>query len=218
MLHKETVAAETFELLNQLQKEDITSGMRLVGGTSLALQIAHRRSTDLDLFSVERFDTQAALDMLIDKYSFTPSYSGKNAIVGFINGIKIDMIYHPYLWLEPVLEEGSIRMAGLKDIAAMKIHAIANSGERPKDFVDIAFLSKWFSYNQMKDLAIEKYPMYDPIMIDKSINYFDDVDWVSIDHIKMIGYAMDWPAIQRRLLSMTDQPDRVFARSPLNRN
>lgn len=82
----------------------------------------------------------------------------------------------------------------------------------------LAFLSKWFSYNQMKDLAIEKYPMYDPIMIDKSINYFDDVDRVSIGHIKMIGYAMDWSAIQRRLLSMTDQTDRIFFRSPINRN
>ena len=44
-------------------------------------------------------------------------------------------------------------------IAAIKLHAITNSGQRPKDFVDIAILSQFISYVKIKDLAIEKYPM-----------------------------------------------------------
>ena len=96
MLQKKTVAPATFDLLIRLQEEAFTSSMRLVGGTSLALQIAHRTSTDLDLFTTEPFNTQEALDYLIEKYHFTPRFSNKHSIIGFIDGVKVDMIYHPY--------------------------------------------------------------------------------------------------------------------------
>ena len=50
MLHYETVDEGTLGLLKQLQSLSILSEMRLVGGTSLALQIGHRKSIDIDLF------------------------------------------------------------------------------------------------------------------------------------------------------------------------
>mgnify|MGYP002622562847 FL=1 len=217
MLQKETVAPETFKLLVRLQEDEITSGMRLVGGTALSLQIAHRTSTDLDLFSFDKFDVQSALDVLILKYGFVPSYVTSYSIIGYVDGVKIDMIYHPYRWLNPPIMEGSVRLAGLDDIVAMKLHAIANSGERPKDFLDIAFLSKYYSYNRMKELALEKYPAYDAIMIDKSVNYFNDIDRDSIPLINLIGYSMDWNSIEKRLIVMTEFPDKQFARAPLRR-
>ena len=217
MLQKETVAPETFKLLVRLQEDEITSGMRLVGGTALSLQIAHRTSTDLDLFSFDKFDVQSALDVLILKYGFVPSLVTSYSIIGYVDGVKIDMIYHPYRWLNPPIMEGSVRLAGLDDIVAMKLHAIANSGERPKDFLDIAFLSKYYSYNRMKELALEKYPAYDAIMIDKSVNYFNDIDRDSIPLINLIGYSMDWNSIEKRLIVMTEFPDKQFARAPLRR-
>ena len=217
MLQKETVAPETFKLLVRLQEDEITSGMRLVGGTALSLQIAHRTSTDLDLFSFDKFDVQSALDVLILKYGFIPSHVTSYSIIGYVDGVKIDMIYHPYRWLNPPIMEGSVRLAGLDDIVAMKLHAIANSGERPKDFLDIAFLSKYYSYNRMKELALEKYPAYDAIMIDKSVNYFNDIDRDSIPLINLIGYSMDWNSIEKRLIVMTEFPDKQFARAPLRR-
>ena len=48
MLHYETVYEGTLGLLKQLQSLGILSEMRLVGGTSLALQIGHRKSIDID--------------------------------------------------------------------------------------------------------------------------------------------------------------------------
>ena len=52
MLHYDTVDEGTLGLLKQLQSLDILSEMRLVGGTSLALQIGHRKSIDIDLFGI----------------------------------------------------------------------------------------------------------------------------------------------------------------------
>ena len=191
--------------------------MRLVGGTALSLQIAHRKSTDLDLFSVDKFDVQLALDVLIHQFDFIPSHVTSYSIIGYINGIKIDMIYHPYHWLKPPVVAGPVRLADLDDIVAMKLHAIANSGERPKDFLDIAFLSKFYSYNRMKELALERYPAYDSIMIDKSVNYFNDIDRDSIPLINLIGYSMDWDSIEKRLLAMTEFPEKQFVRAPLKK-
>ena len=56
MLQTNTVKGKTLELLRLLQGEPLLSSARLVGGTALSLQIGHRESVDLDLFSTEPFD------------------------------------------------------------------------------------------------------------------------------------------------------------------
>ena len=47
MLRKETVTPETLELLKRLMQVKLLTSFVLVGGTALALQIAHRRSIDI---------------------------------------------------------------------------------------------------------------------------------------------------------------------------
>ncbi|MBR1570166.1 MAG: nucleotidyl transferase AbiEii/AbiGii toxin family protein [Bacteroidales bacterium] len=51
MLQVSAVEKNTFGLLTRLMQEPLLGDTRLVGGTSLALQIGHRKSTDLDLFT-----------------------------------------------------------------------------------------------------------------------------------------------------------------------
>lgn len=50
MLHRETVSTELLELLKELRSIPALAALRLVGGTSLALQLGHRNSVDIDLF------------------------------------------------------------------------------------------------------------------------------------------------------------------------
>jgi len=56
MLHTETVAPKTLELLNKLMNDTTFNHFLLVGGTSLSLQLGHRLSVDLDLFTDETFN------------------------------------------------------------------------------------------------------------------------------------------------------------------
>jgi len=53
MLHKEShiVSAETFLLIQQLEALPELNDFSLVRGTALALQLGHRNSLDIDLFS-----------------------------------------------------------------------------------------------------------------------------------------------------------------------
>lgn len=217
MLQTSTVKESTLELLRKLQAEPLLGTTRLVGGTALSLQIGHRESQDLDLFSVEPLETMLVQQMLVDKYGFMPTVIAENTLIGFIQGVKIDVIYHPFPWLEAAIEEDGIRIATKTDIAAMKVHAIINSGKRPKDFVDIAFLSMHYSYNQIKALLLNRYPAYDPIMADKAVIYFDDIDELLIPEINMIGYEFDFERIKTRIIKMTDKPDKVYATAPLKK-
>ena len=215
MLQTSTVKESTLGLLRQLQAEPLLVTTRLVGGTALSLQIGHRESEDLDLFSVEPLQGLLVQQLLVEKYGFMPTVIAENTLIGFVQGVKIDVIYHPFPWLEPAIEEDGMRIATKTDIAAMKMHAIINSGKRPKDFVDIAFLSMHFSYNEIKQLLLRRYPAYDPMMADKAVIYFGDIDELLIPEIKMLGYAFDFERITRRIVSMTDHPDKVYATAPL---
>lgn len=217
MLQTSTVKESTLELLRTLQAEPLLGTTRLVGGTALSLQIGHRESEDLDLFSVEPLETMLVQQILVDKYGFMPTVIAENTLIGFIQGVKIDVIYHPFPWLEAAIEEDGIRIATKTDIAAMKVHAIINSGKRPKDFVDIAFLSMHYSYNQIKALLLNRYPAYDPIMADKAVIYFDDIDELLIPEINMTGYEFDFERIKTRIIKMTDKPDKVYATAPLKK-
>lgn len=214
MLQAATVASGTLGLLGRLQAEPLLCSTRLVGGTALSLQIGHRVSDDLDLFSVAPLDGMAVQRMLVDKYGFIPTIIEENTLIGFIQGVKIDVIYHPFPWLEKAIEEDGFRIATKKDIAAMKMHAIINSGKRPKDFVDVAFLSMHFSYNDIKRLLLRRYPAYDPIMADRAVVYFGDIDETLIPEINMIGYEFDFGRIKNRIIKMTDNPDKVYTMAP----
>lgn len=217
MLQKQAVKEELLELLTNLQAERELQNCRLVGGTSLALQLAHRKSTDIDLFTVEPFDFDTTFALLVNNYGLKATRTNQHTIVGFIDGIKVDVIHHPFRWLQPPILEKDFRLASINDIAAMKMHAVTNSGQRPKDYLDIAFLSSRISYNKLKELTLEKYPAYNPIMFDKAIIYFDDIDRDSINKIEMLGYEMKWKAIEDRLLRMTDRPDTIFLNPPLKK-
>ena len=217
MLQTTTVKSSTLELLKALQSEPTLESTRLVGGTSLSLQIGHRESDDLDLFSAEQMDMMAIQTLLFDKYHFVPSVIAENTLIGFIDGVKLDVIYHPFPWLAASICENGTRLANLSDIAAMKMHAIINSGKRPKDFVDIAFLSLHFSYNEIKRLLLKRYPAYDPIMADKAIIYFGDVDELLFPDIRMLNYQFDFHSIEKRIVKMTDNPDKIYSTAPLKR-
>ena len=92
MLQKNTIESSTLELLKKLQATSELKNFHLAGGTSLALQIGHRKSIDLDLFSYKDFDTNYILEFLEQKFDFKLNFSAINTLKGSIHNIKIDLI------------------------------------------------------------------------------------------------------------------------------
>lgn len=208
MLHKETTDAATLELLKRLMGDERLQGFVLVDGTSLALQMGHRISVDLDLFTEKEFDADELREYLERNYRLQTDYLAFATIKGEIDGVQVDCIAHAYPWLKSfVLEEG-VRLASLEDICAMKLNAIAGNGTRIKDFVDVAYLSSIFSLEQMLKFYEEKYHA-NPLMPLKGIVYFTDINKNA--PVKMAnGKPLDWKSIEKRLLAMEKFPQNVF--------
>jgi hypothetical protein len=164
-------------LLKQLQESDVFRDYFLVGGTSLALQIGHRRSDDIDLFTQDEIDKETIGAFLFDNYRENVLVINSQKIIYQvkINDIKVDFVKHPYNLVESVKEDEGIRYLGKKDIAAMKLRAIENSGNRAKDFVDVYYLLKEITLENMFDYYRLKYSVNDVYSVKRSLGYFDDV-------------------------------------------
>ncbi len=208
MLHKETIDAATLELLKRLMGDERLQGFVLVGGTSLALQMGHRISVDLDLFTEKEFEADELREYLERNYHLQTDYLAFATVKGEVEGVQVDCIAHAYPWLKPFAVEEGVRLASLEDICAMKLNAIAGNGTRIKDFVDVAHLSSRFSLEQMLKFYEEKYQA-NPLMPLKGIVYFADINKNA--PVKMAdGKPLDWKSIEKRLLAMEKFPQRIF--------
>jgi hypothetical protein len=183
MLHKETVAPATLELILTMQKDEIFKDFFLVGDTSLSLQIGHRISMDIDLFSRSPFNHIMILEYIKKNYNFSLQYMHTNMLKGIINGIFIDIITHDYDYVStPIIEEG-IKMLAKPNIAAMKVNAISGNGTRAKDFVDIYFLLKEYPFDEIISFYSTKYGKRNEFHAIKSLTYFNDMntnDWPNL--------------------------------------
>lgn len=175
MLHLETIAGDTLELLKLISKSDLGTETRLVGGTSLALQLGHRISVDLDFFGNLDFEPFEIENILNEFGKTHPLKISKLIKIYNCNSIKLDFVQYNYPWLEDPIVWDNIKLAGLKDIAAMKIGAITGRGSK-KDFIDLYELLKHFSLKQMLEFYKEKYNDGSVYLALKSLIYFDDAE------------------------------------------
>lgn len=159
---------------------------RLVGGTSLSLQIGHRLSIDIDLFTDEEYGSINFV--VIDKYlgenfpyiqtTTTEEIGmGKSYFIGESENevVKLDLFYTDE-YITPTLEIDGIRLARIEDIIAMKFEVVGHGG-RKKDFWDIHGLMSDFSFSKMLALYEKRYPYsHDAKAIKKQFINFDIAD------------------------------------------
>ncbi len=74
MLQKQTVNAATLELLIKLMADEQLNNFLLVGGTALGLQIGHRKSIDLDLFTMDSFNENELSEYLESSRKFKSGF------------------------------------------------------------------------------------------------------------------------------------------------
>lgn len=208
MLYKETIAAGTLELLINLMHHENLKEFFLVGGTALSLRIGHRKSIDIDLFSLKEFNEEKIAVILETDFGFLLDFLGKNTLKGQINNIKIDLITHTYPFVKPLDKIEEIRIASLLDIAAMKLNAIVVNGTRLKDFIDIAFLSSSFSLDQMMQAYEIKYKKSNLVLALKSLSFFEDI--IHNEPIQLVNGTYQWPTIELRINKMLKSPAQLF--------
>ena len=197
MLHYETIHPDTLELLRKIQSLEMFKDARLVGGTALALQLGHRKSIDLDFFGSIDASLQEIASALSTFASVSPLSESSMKRFLIVDGVKVDVVNYPYSWIdEPVIEDG-VALAGIKDIAAMKLSAITNRGTR-KDFVDFYFLLKYFSFEELINLYVQKYSDTQLFTTLKSFTYFDDAEQ---DPMPAMMVTLEWEDVKSLIVA-----------------
>lgn len=211
MIHKSpnVILPETLRLLIQLQQDEFFDDFFLVGGTSLALQIGHRLSVDLDFFNIGSFDNELVEHHLSKNYDFRTDFVAKNTLKGFIQNIKVDFITHAYPLVRALVSDEGFTLASIEDIGAMKLNAIAHSGNRQKDFYDLFFLLEHFSLKDLLAAYEYKYANSNPIIPLKGITWFEDIDF-EIEK-PMLVQKVTFAEVKNRLLEATNRPSHVFS-------
>jgi predicted nucleotidyltransferase component of viral defense system len=196
MLHLATVEPLTLGLLNSLMEKDYLDQFVLVGGTSLALQIGHRKSIDLDMFTVSDMDTDILLDQLKKDYKIVPRVQTKGALISDIEEIKVDFIRFKYSFAHPIKIIDGIRLLPIEDIAPMKIDAIAERGSK-KYFFDLYFLLERYTLEQILDLYSIKYQHSTLFHVIKSLTWFEDANpQIEPD---VLNKKVTWDKVKKRI-------------------
>jgi len=197
MLRRETVETKLMDVLDVLMENKELKNLRLVGGTALALQLGHRNSVDIDLFGNHKHESDY-LDLIISKILNVQSQKGSRDIRAYMtDGIKIDIVRYHYPWLDREVLIDGIRMASIRDIAAMKVAAITNRGSK-KDFIDLYVLLDHFTLSEILVLYQQKISDSNEWLALKSISYFDDADQQPMPKLFI---DISWQEIKDRIIS-----------------
>lgn len=206
-LHYNTLTQLQLNILKSLMQIQIFSDFRLVGGTSLSLQIGHRMSADIDLFSDVRYgsiDFEKVDQSLhevwpyVDSLNITPAGMGKSYFVGLNKDdcIKLEL-YHTDQFITDCQTIDHIRLASVEEIIAMKMDVIARGG-RKKDFWDLHALMNDYTLNEMMMLYKKRYPFtYDTDLVIRQLTDYTSADQ---DFDPVCLYGKHWEIIKLDLI------------------
>lgn len=193
------ITERTKSSLALLGKEKILEKCYMAGGTALALQIGHRLSFDLDFFSPVEFERKTVIQKM-EPFGFKVDREDWGTILGKLGDIKFSLFYYKYPLITQAMDYSGINLAGLQDIAAMKIDAIGGRGTK-RDFTDLYFLVKKLGDIQaLLKFYDEKYQKFEAnkFHILKSLTYFENAD--NEEDPKMLVSDYSWEEVKKYLI------------------
>ncbi len=180
MLHYETVSPNLLAVLKALMNDNALNAFRLVGGTALSLQLGHRISVDIDLFTDKFFQTTDLELFIKEKYPNSILQSRtSNGLCFEIDSIKVDCYNWNVPFIENVIGLDNIRLASLADICAFKLDAITSRKEI-KDYWDIATLLSKHTFSEMEVFYKKKYPYNNFKMVLEAMSEHDKVTYLPL--------------------------------------
>jgi hypothetical protein len=198
-LYLDVLPESQLQLLEALSFQTFIPDFYLAGGTCLALQIGHRRSIDFVFFIPADFDTSVIVNKLTQMGSYQRDNEEKNTINGTLNGVRISFFGYRYDIIDDFKIFNKIRLAGLKDIAAMKLEAIAGRGSK-KDFIDMFFLLKRYTLEEMFIFHTRKYGigLSNQYHLLKSLVYFADAE---AEAMPVMIKPLSWDNVKKQIIS-----------------
>lgn len=199
MLYEAVLDRDALSLLQEYCSHQFLQRFSLAGGTGLALRLGHRISYDLDLFSYEKFSVNN-LDAELDSYygmQYIKRGTLSNALFSTVNSIKSDFVYDYGKRIKETEIYNNIRIYPLEENIAMKLNAISGRG-RKRDFYDLHFILKSFSFRETCDFFTNKFGEEKLIPFLKSVTYFEDAE--TDEEPVLLKERITWKKVKENIL------------------
>lgn len=129
-------AARTWELL----AARLPDALYLGGGAAAALRLRHRVSQDLDFLYHRGAVDLEELEEALSELGFAATDRAPGTLRGVLGATKVEFLHADQVSPQRLLEApdtiGGLRVAGLKDLMAMKLKVLAERGEL-RDYYDV---------------------------------------------------------------------------------
>lgn len=175
--HREVITSEVEQVMASLRDLMPSSEFYLAGGTGLALHLGHRRSHDLDFFFPQPFDEEQVFRRLQDLPEFVLHSRSAQTIHAESQSVHFSFLGFSYPLLFPTVKLQGVPIADPRDIACMKLNALAGRGSR-RDFVDLLLVAREHGLRQVWLWFESKFSRagYSKTHILKSLTYFEDAE------------------------------------------
>lgn len=196
--HREVITASTEATLRVLRDAAMLEQFYLAGGTGLALRFGHRLSQDLDFFASDLFDEEPLLQRLQGLRDFSLVAKEPHTLHATIQGTRVTFLGYAYPVLFPFVRFQDVAIADPRDIACMKVSAIASRGTK-RDFVDLYLCARRFSLADILEWFDRKYARarYNKLHLLKSLTFFDDAEKDPMPHMLV---PLDWDEVKQFFL------------------
>jgi len=193
--HREVITAPSEATLHLLRDASLLDRFYLAGGTGLALQFGHRLSQDLDFFAADLFDEESLLQRLQALQGFSLVAKAPHTLHTAIRGSRVTFLGYVYPVLFPFIRFLDVAVADPRDIACMKLSAIAGRGTK-RDFVDLYVSARRFGLADILQWFDHKYAQthHNKLHLLKSLTFFDDAEKDPMPHMLVL---LDWEEVKR---------------------
>jgi len=195
-MHPECVEEKARILMSRLGPTLGMHGGVLAGGTGLALHLGHRISGDLEFLAQQAFRPSEVLEELRALAGVVESVTmDGDAMIVQADGARLSLMQTPARFGEPTTRVNGCDVAGVVDIAAMKLLAVSQGGMR-SDFVDLYTVLQTVPFRKVAHNALERYGVMacDPIVFGKGLVWFEQAN--TQEDPVYVGTRVPWDRIQ----------------------
>ncbi len=196
----------------------------LGGGTAIAVHLRHRQSRDLDFFFHEPVDLEVLVERLRSRRPFAVTQQAAGTLNGLFGKTRVQFLQvgleRPERRLEPTTLVAGLHVAGLGDLLAMKLNAIAGRAQL-RDYFDLMTIEQRAGRGVEEGLALFL-ARYQPAHADSALTpillglgYLDDVADDPFLPVERDEIARYWQrrqpeivaAVERHGITGTSTPD-----------
>ena len=180
-------------------------GFVLAGGTAIALRLGHRLSEDYDFFTIRSFGPDRLHQAIIRlDLETTVLQEEPGTLTLLADGVKVSFFHYPYAFLEDMSKLYGVKVAGLIDLASMKLMALMQRGAK-RDYVDLYWILRDIPFSKIAENMVKRYGSnrVNPLVVGKALVFFQDAD--ADPDPEYLGNHIAWSKIKKYLADHVQQ-------------